>query len=479
MNNHRKLDAPARGLAGNGTVLLVGCGVVNLVTALRLTQRGWPAELFDSAPDPRLDRPWREYGCTRGGGNARMFTVTEADEYGGLWRDGGQRTVFETPPDEHGWDVRRDNLHSVHDQDWIDAYEAVPATVAHRYGQDIHALTRRAGHKWEQLFEAWPELAQATNLQRRILRVYSTPQAVQRAVARHRQVGDLRDVLSADDVRAQFPALALARGDALAGGIVVGGFTLDIHRFVAVAVQLLMACGVRMHFDTEVTDMCTDAAGTIVGVQLGAGTVLADQVVISPGAYGNRLLARMGLGGRIAGVLGIWHTLPNLVAQRQSIKVSRPGAIAEDANITVGMSEGRPSLIVGSGYGFVGTSIDNTDPYKIRVIQRSVDEMMRDLLPDAYEAAGGARWLEHDPTFCLRPWTATSLGLFEVRPTARGQCIVTGGHNTGGFAQAPEVADAVVTTLLGRRHPMQDVYAAPTAGLAQTAPALSVRSLSR
>ena len=63
------------------TVVLVGAGIVNLVTALYLVRHGYEVTVYDRAPDPRADAPWSAYGCTRGGGDGRMFTLTEADSY--------------------------------------------------------------------------------------------------------------------------------------------------------------------------------------------------------------------------------------------------------------------------------------------------------------------------------------------------------------------------------------------------------------
>ncbi|MEU5697176.1 FAD-dependent oxidoreductase [Actinosynnema sp. NPDC020468] len=442
-----------------GSAVLVGGGVVNLVTALKLVDHGFTVELFDRAPDPRLDRPWHEYGCTRGGGNARMFTVTEADQYSGMVLPDGEGTVFDAPPTGFGWDVRRESVRSVHDREWIREYEDLPWWLADRYETGIHDLNRSAEQGWERLFEAHPVLAGGTHLRRGILRVYSTAESHQRAVSRHDWVGDRLETYTEAEVRDRFPMFAHAGKGRLAGGIKVRGFTLDIHRFVALALDVLQARGAGLHFDSEVTGVDLGGGGTIEGVRIGSESVSARHLVISPGAYGNRLLAELGLGGRVAGVLGIWHTLPDLTGQQHSVKVSRPGRIAEDANITLGTAGGRPSLVVGSGYGFAGTSADNVDPDRVRVIQRSVDEMMRTLLPDAYEAAGGPAWLAHDPVFCVRPWTTTGLGVFDVRATATGRCVVTGGHNTGGFAQAPEVADAVLASLLGEDHPMHHLYA--------------------
>ncbi len=437
---------------------LVGAGIVNLLTALKLSDHGVEIRLFDRAPDPRQDRPWQEYGCTRGGANARMFTATEADQYGGLAVPGQGGTVFDVPPTELGWDVRRENVRSVQDQAWIREYENLPGWLADTYERDIHDLNRRAELEWERVFEAHPTLGESVNLRRGVVRVYSTPDSLRRAVHRHRRIGDLLQTYNAQQLHTSAPALSLAHEGRLAGGVMVGGFTLDIHRFVAKSLDILEARGAELHFSTEVGGLHADESGVVDGLRVGADVVTASNLVISPGAYGHELLAQLGLGGQIAGVLGLWHTLPNLHAQQRSMKVSRAGTIAADANITVGDVGGVPSLVVGSGYGFVGTSVDNIDRERVRVIQRSVDEMMRTLLPDAYEAAGGAEWLDHDPVFCVRPWTPTSLGLFDVRKTATGQCIVTGGHNTGGFTQAPEVANAVMASLLGITHPMHRIY---------------------
>ncbi len=438
---------------------LIGCGVVNLLTALNLTDQGIAVQIFDRAPDPRLDRPLREYGCTRGGANARMYTATEADQYGGLKVPGREGTVFNIPPVEHGWDVRKENVLNVRDLDWIREYENLPGWLADQYEDDIHSLNRRAEDGWERVFKANPSLAEGTSMQRGIVRVYSDPESVQRAVQRHRHLGDLVTIYSAKELRACAPALGFANEGQLAGGIMVRGFTLDIHRFVAEALNILSSRGVGLYFDSEVSAFHTDREGTIDGIYVGLDVLPVDNLVISPGAYGNNLLAGLGLGGTIAGVLGLWRTLPNLNGQQHSMKVSRTKAIAADANITVGDVNGSASLIVGSGYGFVGMNVDNIDYEKVCVIQRSIDEMMRTLLPDAYEAAGGDRWLKEEPVMCVRPWTATSLGVFDARATTGGQCIVTGGHNTGGFTQAPEVANAVVNSLLGARHPMHQLYA--------------------
>jgi D-amino-acid dehydrogenase len=61
--------------------------------------------------------------------------------------------------------------------------------------------------------------------------------------------------------------------------------------------------------------------------------------------------------------------------------------------------------------------------------------------------------------FCVRAWTASSLGILEIVKKADGGIlVVAGGHNTGGFAQAPVVAEAVLAALQGKHHLMHTLY---------------------
>jgi D-amino-acid dehydrogenase len=450
--------AGPRPLLAGRSVTLVGCGAVNLVTALALAHHGCHVEVFDASPDPRENQPWHRFGATRGGYNARMFTATEADQYSAVEPPPPGGTVFEAPPARLGWDIRRADLSSAPDQEWVRDYQRVPAWLAQQYEDDILSFNRESAVAWEQLFEVHPELAGTTHLRRGILRVYSTAPALLREIHRHRAVRDIITTYTADEVRDRFGAFSKAGPGVLAGGIFVSGFTLDVHRFVATGLRILEAHGARLHFDAEVTGLHRNRDGLIEALEVGDDLVAARNIVISPGANSGRLMADLGLGGHVAGVLGLWHALPNGNGQEHSIKVCRPGTAAPDANITVGEVAGLPSLIVGSGYGFVGTDAGNIDREHLRVIQRSVDAMMRTLLPDSYDAAGGPEWLKHEPVYCVRPWTATSLGLFDVRAAASGLCVVTGGHNTGGFAQAPAVANAVLASLGGESHPMHQRY---------------------
>jgi glycine/D-amino acid oxidase-like deaminating enzyme len=162
----------------------------------------------------------------------------------------------------------------------------------------------------------------------------------------------------------------------------------------------------------------------------------------------------------IQGVLGCWLSLPNdRVGLDISLKVARRGHVTEDANVTVSRNgKGTPILELGSGYGWTGADPANIDEDELERLYSGVADTARILFPGAFEAGGGESGLRATRRFCVRPWTASNLGVFETLPARRGLCVVTGGNNTGGFAQAPVIAEAVVHAVTGKDHPMHSLY---------------------
>ena len=134
--------------------------------------------------------------------------------------------------------------------------------------------------------------------------------------------------------------------------------------------------------------------------------------------------------------------------------------MTEDANITVATDEnGDPIMIIGSGYGYTGIGATNIDGRLLKVMYEGLIDTAQKYFPAAYHAAMARGDIESELRYCVRPWTSSSLGIFEAIPTASsGHCIITGGHNTGGFAQAPAVGKAVAALLSGEAHPMHALY---------------------
>jgi glycine/D-amino acid oxidase-like deaminating enzyme len=143
-----------------------------------------------------------------------------------------------------------------------------------------------------------------------------------------------------------------------------------------------------------------------------------------------------------------------------SIKLRRDKYVTADTNITVVDDPGNgPTLILGSGYGWTGTQPQDIDAAQLEMLFDAIQDTAERFFPAAYKVARNDGTLQDSRRWCVRPWTSTNLGIFEALPTAKGgKLIVTGGHNTGGFAQAPAVAEAVLAEIRGAAHPMHARY---------------------
>jgi glycine/D-amino acid oxidase-like deaminating enzyme len=446
---------------GGESVTLVGAGIVNLISALYLARAGYKVVVCERSPDPRDDAHWTAYGCTRGGGDGRMFTLTEADSYNG--RAGPGNDLLTRPVSEDGWLVAMPGSPSGAELCWADDFHRIPPWLAASYNKDIFDVNRVAGAGWARLLESDPDLfGETTGYRDGILRLYDDEDYYRWHVARNDRVGAIRDVLTPGQVSDRYPALteACAAGT-VAGGIEVVGFTVNIHTFVARIVDLLTMEGVRFRWRTSVTGIEWAMPGLAGGLETATEVIHSDHYVLSPGAYGGELLRGTESHERIQGMLGVWLTVPNVEPRLEhSVKIARKGHTAEETNVTLGTGEsGEPVLICGSGYGWTGLDPGNVDAAELHALFEALADTIHRFFPRAYAAARDAGTLDASRRLCVRPWTSSCLGVFETVPAAGGGAlVVTGGHNTGGFTQAPAVADAVLAALDGRRHLMHTRY---------------------
>ncbi|MEV7773844.1 FAD-dependent oxidoreductase [Kitasatospora sp. NPDC086791] len=442
-------------------VVLVGAGVVNLLTAWQLVRAGHRLRILDARPDPRSALHWTVYGCSRAGGDARMFTLTEADDYHA--RSAADRPfvngVFRRSLDARGWNVKATPFTAA-EEHWIAEFEAVPGWLAQIYHDDIISFNQESHTLWHVLRQECPGLFRDVGYAPGILRLYTDEAQLEQSLRRHAALGAVRRVLDPEELRRRHPGLAGATDD-LAGGLEVPGFTVNVHAFMARLISWLERAGAVFRWSTPVEGLDRADDGRLHGLRLPGESLTADSFVLSPGAYGRDLLAGTRSAGRIHGVLGVWMELPDLAPElRQSLKIARRGHPTEDANVTLATdAHGRPVLVVGSGYGYTGEDPADIDPAALEGMFTAVEDTCRQFFPKAYALARADGSLRRGRRVCVRPWTSANLGVFETMPTtADGVGVITGGHNTGGFAQAPSVAQAVVAALKGRPHPMHELY---------------------
>jgi D-amino-acid dehydrogenase len=463
--NRASAPSPVVRPGADRSVVLVGAGVVNLVTALHLVRHGYEVTLYDRAPDPRAGADWTAYGCTRGGGDGRMFTLTEADSYNGRdWRaDGTSNDLLSRPVSADGWLLAKAGDQSEPERRWAHDFHRMPSWLADGYTEDIFAVNRAAMTGWAELLDTESDLfGEETGYREGILRLYTDPGYLRWHVERNDRLGATRRVLTRAEIRADYPALAAPCTDGtVAGGIEVVGFTVNVHRFVAVLVDRLERAGARFHWDTAVTGVQWAATGLAEGLSTADGPVRARHYLLSPGAYGNDLLRGTRSHGKIHGMLGVWLSVPNTEPRLEhSLKIAREGHRGEETNATLGVDEaGRPVLICGAGYGWTGLDPGNIDSAELDQLFDALEDTVRRFFPAGYAAARDGGTLHESRRFCVRPWTSSCLGVFErIGTTDGGALVVTGGHNTGGFAQSPVVAEAALAACEGRPHPMHSAY---------------------
>ena len=443
-------------------VVMVGAGLVNLITAHAVQQAGYKVHLVDCGPDPRESSAWTDYGCSRGGDDARMFSLSEMNNHHDKTVSTTANGQFHRRVTEQGWNVYRQGSLSRDEVRWAEEFESLPTWLAYQYGEDNFGFNRESLLAWNQWKRDDPELFAASHLCEGIVRLFSDRRDFDSKAAIQSRLGACRRLLTPEDVAIEYPMLSDAvHSGLIAGGIDEVGFTIMAHQFMHQLVTRLTHGGATFAWNQSAHSLVLDHTGRVAAIQVNDERLEAGHFVISPGAYGNTLLVGTRSFGAIHGVLGVWLRLPNTDPQlSHSLKLRRKGHITDAANITIATDvTGAPILILGSGYGYTGIDPHNIDRVLLDQMYAGIVDTAEKYFPSAYRAALATGGLADTLKYCVRPWTTTGLGIFEMLATAAGgKCVITGGHNTGGFAQAPAIARAVLAALEGREHDMHYLY---------------------
>ena len=446
----------------NSSTLVVGTGVVNLVSAYVLARQNHSLVLIDQGPCPLDHQDWKKLGCTFGGENVRMYTYTEADNYNekGSQLYGGMGEAFDQVIDDDGWLVRPKSTLNAQERSWIDDFHAVSPVDALQFAEDIYHVNIESGTLWESWIREAPELFEDIDLLQGILRIYSEREDFEAARQLHQRLGSFSHSIAVDKVADQYPVFEHAKqSDMLGGYMITKGFTLRVQDLCKKIIRYLMDYGAEFRWNTTFTDILLDPLGQVAGLLIDDRFERYRNYVISPGAYAGTSLHNTQTNNQLHGVLGTWLTIPNLYPElKHSMKIHKTGHVGEDTNITLIKQGGRPVLVLGSGYGYVGNSNRNhVENEELEGIFTSLKHTARTYFPEAYEEA--APYIDTTKKYCVRSWTPTGLGIFEAIATLDGgRLIITGGNNTGGFTQAPYIAEAVAAMIREEYHPLHRLF---------------------
>lgn len=451
-------------------VCMVGSGVVNLVSALRLVESGFEIEVYDQMSDPLLGDQFASNttGATFGGMDARIFSLNESRHhlFRGLGHASCSNVPFRKEISDNGWLSRDLGSLDPSERAWISRLESVPPWVASVYNEDTLRFNQSSSDGWKTLFSLYPKALRGVNFNNTLLRIYQTEETFQAAVRSEKNLGAYLEQLSIDDLMRVQPCFADAiNRHAIAGALRVIGFSLNVKSFSRNLIRLLQEKGVAFHWSSKLDALETNTMGEVSGLRFGSTVRKSDHFVICPGAYSKLQFEMLSSMEDVASMVGMWLTIPNEEAPLSApLKVRRrgfaSGEAAEGANFIPGHDpNGKPVIYCSSGHGFVGGTPDATDLADLDELMECIRVTTRDLFPDKFAEADRRGMLCEPPEYCVRPWTSSGLGVFESRPTASGgRLVLTGGHNTGGFAQAPAVADAVSAALFGQPHIMSEIY---------------------
>ncbi|QLP96863.1 MAG: hypothetical protein HZY79_04880 [Rhodoblastus sp.] len=146
------------GVGSGKRVQLIGAGLVNLILAHRLQERGYAISCVDGGPDPRARQPWTAYGCSHGGDDARMFTLSEMDNYNDRSVSPTMNRLFKDDVSDLGWSIHGAGKLSADEQHWVREFENIPVWLADLLNEDIFAFNRESGAYWKEWIARDPEL---------------------------------------------------------------------------------------------------------------------------------------------------------------------------------------------------------------------------------------------------------------------------------------------------------------------------------
>src|SRR5690606_32755249 len=108
-------------------------------------QRGYEVKIFDKGNNPYSENNWKMSGATYGGENARMYSITEADNYNEknseIYSD--MMDIFDTDIKHSGWKAIKE--FSSNEMNWVKNFKSVDPVNANAFSNDIYTLNIASG----------------------------------------------------------------------------------------------------------------------------------------------------------------------------------------------------------------------------------------------------------------------------------------------------------------------------------------------
>lgn len=442
-------------------VTIIGAGIVNLITAYYLSKKGYTIQIIDKTNNPFSNIIWIQQGATYGGENARMYSLTEADNYNEKSSKiySNMTNIFENSIQENGWRVLDEFGEA--EKEWIKNFKAVDSTSAKTYSKDIYNFNILSGTLWKELIRKEKSIFENTNLKHGIIRIYSDRKVFNAAQKLHKKLGSFIKAIEEPELSIHLPCYQNAIKENMLGGVMkVKGFTLQIHDLCKNLINYLQKEGVVFYWNRALEGVIKNAKGEVIGIKVEDEIISSKYIIISIGAYAGSTFDNLLTKNKIHGVLGIWLSVPNVYNLQHSFKIHKQNHVGEDTNVTLVEVNGQKKLTLGSGYGYLGKmNANNVSIDLLKPLYESLIQTTKTYFREAYEESLIDNSLFENWKYCVRPFTPNGLGVFEViNNVSGGNTIITGGHNTGGFTQSPIIANSILEFIQNKHTTMATLY---------------------
>ncbi len=449
-------------------VIVVGTGIVGLMSAFYLHEAGFKVTCVDAGPDPtNLHYDKRMAGTTFRSGNARHVTATETDPHATSSRAG----LIYKPSGEGGWLAKDPTLLTDEEKKWMDDFESFTKQGSRidQYTDDVCYVNNLGKKLWRKIIRDHGNLFTGTGLQYGVSIFFLDKERAKSEAEFEDKYNRKVERLTIEEIESSYPSLAYAcEKGFITGGIKEDCITVNSIDLCVNIINYLKTKKVEFNWREYVVEMKRTKQGDIAGLVTAKRKILrANHYVLSPGWLSQSCLKETKTAGKIMGVCGCWIHIPNPGLEMETLV-----AHAFDQNFVPGGFKGpfkidapEPTgyinatlegskLVVSGGYGFVGNDLKATPSFDWPGIQALFDHfegVIKKIFPQSYKEAYQAGSL--DRRICVRPMTASGLGLFEILETAKGgKALVVGANSAGGFTQAPAIADAAVDAIMGKRN---------------------------
>ncbi len=434
---------------GQKRISLVGSGIINLFIGFELAKEGHQVEFYDSRPNPKQlnDDRHKLLGSTFGGEDARIFSFTECRHHF-AFKENINSDYFRKSILNDGRICLNEKFLHPSDEQWIRNFEKIPKWITGHYHQDMVVYNKLSYDLWLSFFEENNKKNHGLGFVDRLFRIYSTQGKYESAIKKLADNGSFLSNCTKKDFLRINPCFEDAwQNGHIYKALSVKGFSVNVHRLGEFLITQIQKLGGSFNWNSNVTRINRNKKSVIVNLELENGGIIDSEFIIfCPGAYGEKILQNTQAKGLVSSVVGMWLKIPNKnLPMNYPVKIARSGVgvpgPCESANIITGNdSNGDKCIYISSGHGYIGFNQNINEDY-INELGKGVIDVALKYFPDKIDKSPSQ--LKEELTYCIRGWTPSCLGVFDIEEKENGAMLLVTGHNTGGFAQAPIISDNV------------------------------------